>query len=286
MLLEKVKLRWVILGFLFVFLSWNIIVILSGYGFNLFDVSWNFKTLGEFGDSFGFLNSISSIIAAFFTYLVLRITIQENEKLRAEVNKRDMEESRRKHAERFFNLLDLRLRILENLKISSHHINGRRDNGLLDISIGSQDFSGIQAIKYIMTDINVGHYVGFNYYGSHSEEKDQKYSRRDCEQILFWHRDDLSHYLRFTYHIIKYIDDNISDQREAYGYLRILRAQWAEAEQSLIALNSIFGSGVDKFQPLLNKYALLHGMSLSVRGNFNLDNLFKKGAFDFNPTES
>lgn len=286
MKLGKINLRWVILGFFLVFLSWNIVVALSGLGINLFRVSWDFKTMGEFGDSFGFLNSISSICAALFTYMVLVYTIGENDNLKKEVGRKEVEEIKRRHEERYFSLLDLRLRILEKLKLNHHLVEGRKDDGSIDISVGASKYLGVDAINYVSGDIRVSYYVGFNFHGSGEDDKKEKYTLEDCHKVLFWFRDDLGHYFRFTYHIIKYIDSNISDRVEAYNYLRMLRAQWTESEQVLIAFNSAFGFGVDKFKPLINKYALLHGIPISVRMYFNLDDVFEASAFEFNPNSN
>ncbi|OYW35098.1 MAG: hypothetical protein B7Z42_15690, partial [Brevundimonas sp. 12-68-7] len=68
------------------------------------------------------------------------------------------------------------------------------------------------------------------------------------------HRNDLGHYFRFTYHIIKFARDNFGP--DAYEYVRLLRAQLSNAEITLIALNCAHGEGREKFLKWVETYSL------------------------------
>lgn len=254
--------------FLSVFIGWWLIVILSGYGINLLDVEWDFERMGQFGDSFGFLNSVVSIVAAFLTYLVFKHTIDENKRLREEVEKRDLEEEKKKISERFFALLDMRWRVLERLWFDKHHAIKPTVGGEIMVQPLGEIATGNIALEYVSDDLINGSLY-------------RNYEPEDYSEILNFYRDSIGHYFRFTYHIVKFIDENVDNKREAYEYLRILRAQWSEAEQVLIAVNCAFGRGRGKFASLLKKYALLHNISDDAKHILHLEGAFGETAFNF-----
>lgn len=91
-------------------------------------------------------------------------------------------------------------------------------------------------------------------------------------------RNDLGHYFRFTYHIVKFANDSFGSA--AYKYVRLLRAQLSNAELVLIALNCAHGEGADKFARWVERYSLLHNIDESDRKTFELDQYFAPKAFD------
>lgn len=73
------------------------------------------------------------------------------------------------------------------------------------------------------------------------------------------HADKLDHYFRFTYHLVRFVDERFP-QAHRYEYVRLFRAQLSAPEQMLIALNAIYGAGRDRMPELINRYSLLHNL--------------------------
>lgn len=65
----------------------------------------------------------------------------------------------------------------------------------------------------------------------------------------------LGHYFRLLYNIVKFVDSSDSTNRRFYTNL--VRAQLSSAELRLIFYNCLTHWGVDKFKPLVERYALL-----------------------------
>lgn len=70
-------------------------------------------------------------------------------------------------------------------------------------------------------------------------------------------RQTISHYFRFTYHMVRIVHENFK-QPEAYEYVRILRAQATGAELFLIGVNAAVGRGNPKMLEFVNRYSFLH----------------------------
>lgn len=73
------------------------------------------------------------------------------------------------------------------------------------------------------------------------------------------YKDDLGHFFRQLYHIVKYIDE--SDDDEAGRFLKIVRASLSNAQLLLLAYNSISGEGRIKFSELITRHSFLHNLS-------------------------
>lgn len=74
------------------------------------------------------------------------------------------------------------------------------------------------------------------------------------------YKNDLAHYFRTLYQVIRFIDDSRIDDKHLYA--RILRAQMSDAEQTLLMYNCAVGKGRAKFKKLVERYSLLHNCSL------------------------
>lgn len=91
------------------------------------------------------------------------------------------------------------------------------------------------------------------------------------------YRNDLNHYFRFMYHVVKFIDESPIDNK--YFYVRLLRALLSESELVLLAVNCAHGDGREKFKRLLEKYAFLHNVSPGAKREWGLDAEYEDGAF-------
>jgi hypothetical protein len=69
------------------------------------------------------------------------------------------------------------------------------------------------------------------------------------------HEADIGHYFRSLYNIVKFVDSSpVEDKRL---YTNLVRAQLSTYEVALLFYNALSPIGEEKFQPLIEKYALL-----------------------------
>lgn len=258
------------------FLLWCGFVALSGMGRGLRG-PWDFSTMGELGDSFGLLSALMASMAAIFTYQTLADTQlqrmhaekaaadqkieadQAKEDLRVEREKADERELERERATKrrddeqtYFRLLELRLRVLEDVRI------GKGET----LKVGSD------AVAHLVARIESP-----PWHSDGAVNHELEFSKTYKSNV-----NDLGHYFRFTYHIILFAKENFG--RGAYKYVRLLRAQLSNAEIVMIALNCAYGEGKEKMAPLVERYSLLHNMDRLSRARLAMDRHFKPRAFD------
>lgn len=226
------------------FVGWSIIVWQSGLGWNPSGEAWDFESTGQLGDSFGVVGALMGSTAALFAMLTYIESRSQNESL-------TQREARRANEEHFFRLLDARLSIVSGTSIGPA---GK-------LKVGQEAFES-------MAKSFTGRWSGF----SPSEAGEHYASKYDSR------KGELGHYFRTTYHILKFVDERFGP--DAYHYARLLRAQWSNNEQILIALNCAFGEGSVRFKPLIEKYAMLHNLHESDIERMNMRAYFLSGAFE------
>jgi len=258
------------------FVAWWGFVVFSGSGRGI-GGPWDFSITGQLGDSFGVLSALMTSLAAIFTYQTLvdtrlqrtqaeeaaalqkREADEAKEELkieRARASEREEEraaaEKRRDAEQTFFRLMELRLRVLEDVRT------GRGDT----LKIGSDAFDRF---------VNQVASSSFEYH-------DHEIHKLQYDAVYKRNVNDLGHYFRFTYHIMLFAKENFG--RHSYKYVRLLRAQLSNAEIVIIALNCAYGEGREKMAPLVERYSLLHNMDRVNRARFQLNQYFKDRAFN------
>ncbi|HEY7811134.1 MAG TPA: putative phage abortive infection protein [Allosphingosinicella sp.] len=238
---------------------WCFIVVRSGYGWNPTGVDWDFENTGQLGDSFGVFSAGMAAVAAFYAFRTYQSAREDTRKL-----------ERQAAASSFLNLLERRYDVLDRVRMSTgvHTSKGRE----------TIERHGQTVIDRVASEIQ----------------------QRDLEEApeIFRNFVDstygLPNLFRFTYHIIAYADRELSETEPdepmtkndpAYQNVRLLRAQMSDQELLLIALNCAFGNGVEKFKPLLERYAFLHNMNPLDIEQFGLRALFEARAFGFSPED-
>lgn len=247
---------------------WAVVVVISGIGINWFPNSWSFENTGQFGDSFGSLSAIMASLAALSAVATFRTTreeisrTRESDRLRAEEIEKERERSRlRERSEdkrlakaeferTYFQLVDTFNSIVSGTDIVTQ--------------AKPHPQTGRDAFKSILAT--------FERYRQTAEDEGA-YQRLSAR-----FQNDLNHYFRFMYHVISFVDGQLSINR--YFYVRLFRALLSDAELALLALNCTYGDGRAKFKPLLEEYALLHNISPHYRALLQLDGKFEPGAFD------
>lgn len=237
-------------------IAWVTIVLLSGWGFNLTGIEWNFERTGQLGDSFGVLSSLMAGVAAYYAYSTYRSAVDQA--LKVDLRAAEMS---------FLNLFERRFDVLG-------HVSFKKER-LIGSTITEELESGQAALENIAADMR----------------RNRLQPSKQLEQIYnesVGNVSGVASFLRFTYHIVALIDRQFpqeSDKKiadrdsQAYQYIRLLRAQLSDAELLIIALNCVVGKGYGKFRPLVEKYALLHNLPYEDRRNFGLRDFFVATAF-------
>lgn len=229
------------------FAIWISFVVLSGLGWNPLNADWNFTNSGAFGDSFGPLSALMASVAAISAIATYRAQSKELERIRRREAANDKAAEKAEFERTFFQLLD-------------HH---RQIVASIDLEGSGSQRVGQDAFRSMLYMLKNNLSVGLEASWTKTFEK---------------YKNDLGHYFRFLYHVVKFVDQNQVENK--YFYIQIVRATLSESELVLIGVNCAYGEGVEKFKGLVEKYALLHNLSEEARGTYLFYNMFALAAFD------
>ena len=246
----KLNYRRIALGGASVFLLFYAIVILSAAGWNPTGIDWDFANTGQFGDSFGPLSTFMAAVAA-VSALGAYLSQKEELKRVRESSASERETTEKRDFENtFFNLLKLFRDTVTEVDVTDRY--------------GKDPLTGRDAMRRVLDD-----YV--NHYRTKLGD-----DRKAFQSAYTRFKDDLAHYFRLFYHILRFVDE--SPIKNKMLYVRLLRATLSDAEIVLIALNCMHGGGA-KLKPLVEKYAILHNVSLSSARTWHIIGPFDGGAF-------
>ena len=235
--------------------TYLVFVVASGLGFDPLGQKWNFETVGQLGDSFGPLNTFMAGLAAIGALGAYFAQKQELADAKAEATAERALAAKRDFESTLFNLIELFRDTAREIEVAD---------------IYNQDaVSGRDAINRLVEE---------RLPRSKAQSNDIGTAYRS---VYLFFRDDLGHYFRTLYHIVRFIDD--SEIEEKILYTRILRASLSNSEIVLLALNCLHGEGQKKFKPLVEKYALLHNVSEEDARQWDLAVGFKLSAFGDRP---
>lgn len=209
------------------------VVVASGAGWNPFGVRWNFQNSGAFGDSFGVIGAMMASIAAIAAVAAYRTQSAELRAARARESTQQNSSDQRDFESTFFNLLQLIRDTVREVSVPDKY--------------GLDPVSGKEALRRIYD------FIGDEAFspGKNASDSFKKFHTR--------FRDELAHYFRLVYHVLKFINESrVSEKRRYVGFFR---ATLTEGELGLIALNCMYGAGKRKLKPLVEEYALLHNIS-------------------------
>lgn len=229
------------------FAAWISFVVLSGLGWNPLNAKWDFTNSGAFGDSFGPLSALMASVAAVSAIATYMAQSAELARVRQREAANDKTAEKAEFERTFFQLLD-------------HH---RQTVGSIDLEGAGAQRVGQDAFRSMVYMLKNNLSVGLLASWNKTYEK---------------YKNDLGHYFRFLYHVVKFVDQSQVDDK--YFYIQIIRATLSESELVLIGANCCYGEGVGKFKELVEKYALLHNLSEDARLTYLFYDMFASGAFD------
>lgn len=190
------------------------------------------QDLGPISDWFNIVTPFMAL--ASFLLLLLTYVVQ-----RWELTEADRRASRQQFDSTFFNLLNLHRDIVKDMAFSE---NGREFLGRKYFKKAYEDFATEYMKKYnIWIDEN-------------SAFADIEEAYKNFYNI---HQDNLAHYFRNTYNILKMIHQMDIPMEDKNSYVRFLRSQLSTYELLLLFYNAMVGHGFNKFKLLIYKYDLL-----------------------------
>lgn len=245
--MEKIKRKYTYAAIIII-----LIVVLSIWFINLFyTLSWGDSNRGTFGDMFGASNSLFSGLA--FAGIVYTIYLQKNELKKQDKELKETKENikTQQFESTYFSLLSLHQDIVNSLEIAS-----AKKGALLK---GRTIFRELYEIQ---------------------KKPDNSLS------ITSQNINDLGHYFRNIYRIIKFVnqmkfdgDIDIDKNKETqYQYVKFLRAQLSSFELILICYWGISEEG-GKCKDLFEKYTLFLHIPQSFKDNKELKSKYDKQAF-------
>jgi len=194
-----------------------------------------FQISGAFGDSFGGIASFMATLAAAGALMAFVEQRESNARQNFESN--------------FFSLLSHFQDIVNQLDVESIKKTTTRTPTKTKTSIHvMRKMEGRDAIRRMLALLREG-----------IDVTDFSNVKIICKKYdLFYAKwaDDLGHYFRILYHIIRMIDEKCPGDK--IYYTRLVRAHLSSSEIALISYNLVCGEGREKFVEYAEKYALLH----------------------------
>ena len=206
---------------------------------------------GTYGDMFGGVNALFSGLA--FAGIIITILLQNQELKRTadaqiKTDEALLEQStmfkKQQFESAFFTLLQLHSEIVKNID---------RDKKIT-IGVGGKPQTKILTVRG--KDCFQIFYTNFKENVTKNNHPDY-----NAVYVAFYsnHQNDLGHYFRSLYHIIKFIDK--SDINDKKRYASLIRAQLSAYELLLLFYNCLSEYGTVKFKPLINEYNLLKNIN-------------------------
>lgn len=101
----------------------------------------------------------------------------------------------------------------------------------------------------------------------HDPIKNYEFSKKNYLEIFYNQKEELSHYFKLIYRILKIIDDSEIIENEKFRYIKILRSQLSENEMFAIYYNSHSIYGGESYKLIL-KYNLLKHLPCTSKVEF------------------
>lgn len=235
-----------------IIVAWALYPVWLPFFFNIVSTAEKITTtsnLGTFGDSFGALNSLFSGLA--FAGIIVSIVLQSKELKETRVDiKAQNEQFRIQNASikrqvfenTFFQLISLHNEIIQSITIE-HLQDGQ---GKFQIETGRSAFRALYIEKFGKAFFRFELKLAYDKYEVPTNTNDY---------YLDFHKvygDQVGHYFRNIYQILKLIDEEEIENKKLYSNL--LRAQLNSYELGLLFFNCISEIGNERFKPLVEKY--------------------------------
>jgi hypothetical protein len=208
-------------------------------------LGWDLGTAGDFFG--GFVNPLLTFLT--FTGVLITIALQQSALVTARNEAAAAEEALKTQSEAadrqnfeatFFQMLSLHNSIVEGMDIT------KRGEGALA--------KGRDTFEHFRNTLITQYSQALTSHGIADREMRLAWA---YDQFWKYHRQDLGHYFRFLFNMIRFIDESLySDEKK---YIRLVRAQLSDHELVILFYNCVSKYGA-KFRKYAVEYALLDNM--------------------------
>lgn len=224
----------------------------------------DFRETGQIGDTIGgVMGPFVAIAAAILTFLAFWVQYKANEQQRKDIALERFESN-------LFEMIHIQQDITNNLvfieKLNSRSIEHAKGRDVFQFLYEDYNF-GMDGRYKKKTPIIVGVKTLMEY------EDINNYT--DLEELGF-----LDHYFRHLYRLIKYIDDSeLVGGSKKYEYTSIVRAGLSQYELIMLFYNCLSSNGIEKFKPLIEKYAIFNNLRDNLLAKEEHYYLYADGAY-------
>ncbi len=251
----------------------------------------SFRETGNIGDTIGGITSpFTSLFGSLLVYLALKAQIDANKLVQDQFRKQEEDDLRKNFENTFFNMLNLHLKVVGSIELTTNLEKGRRSSlrpgnstYVTNVFKGPDVFEK----KYGLIDLHVkallsekiatlNNDLQLDLSTSNSEESNLNilYTKGIYPQVY----NDFGNYFRSLYRLIKLVDEqefftrplhndlNYKEKMEIilrkeynikYYFTSIVRAYLSDFETKWLFFNCLSDYGREKFKPLIEKYSLL-----------------------------
>lgn len=224
---------------------------------------WTDKNLGTFGDFLGgVLNPVLtflSFMALLFTIILQQREIHAAKKDALELQKEKLEDrlssERMQFENTFFQMVAIHNTIVNSIDV--------------DRGPSKNQLRGRECFKHFRDEMQ-------KYYNSDPSLDERQKSLAAHDELWKSYQNDLAHYYRYLYNIIRFINEsNVNKIR----YIRILRAQLSDFELLVLFYNGLFPLAA-KFKEYVEFFTLFDNLPKDLLFNRSHENFYEPSAFD------
>ncbi len=232
----------------------------------------NFRETGPIGDTIGgIMGPFIAMIASWLTFIAFWVQFKANQMQRADIAIERFEQ-------RLFEMLNL-LQITVN---GTRAIHANNEFYLKN----KNEYVGREVFQYIYNERPYVIDWSHSYYYNGLQEL---FANKELDAGLKEYLSDdsvrdLDNYFRLLYRILKSIDnmDKLS-RDEKYEYCCIVRATLSRYELLVLFYNCLSTNGIEKFKPLVEKYAIFNNLRIDELGKEEHRDLYKQSAYEYEP---
>lgn len=217
---------------------------------------WNRESLGQFGDSWGFVTSVSSVAAFIGVAYSVKLQAASLRQLKNDSKSNNLMMIRQQVEGNFFQMLNL----LQSL-INDMDIQGVGKDGV------AFERNGRDVFIYLYKKFKSNRITARRFYIEPLElnqmdyEKLKKFMGNCFDEFYKDRQQDLAHYFRVLYNTYKFIDSANINKEDKKILANILRAQLSNYELLMLFYNC-FGKHGAKFKDIAIKYEIFDNLPI------------------------
>lgn len=247
----------------------------TGKGYERLD----FRETGPIGDTIGgIMGPFIAMIASWLTFIAFWVQYKANQMQRADIA-----------IERFEQRLFEMLGLLQNMIVDLRAIfDYRAFYNDAYYKVEPKEYRGREFFQFVYMSKPLNKKDGpiLNYDSGLKKHFENKELDEGLEVYL---KDntvrDLDNYFRLLYRIFKSIDDMDKLSRaEKYEYCCIVRATLSRYELLVLFYNCLSSNGMEKFKPLVERYAIFNNLRTDELGREEHRSLYKNSAYEYDPS--